>query len=144
MAFTVGEWLMLQSLVTICLGGMWFLYCRTSGPPSPPACTAGLHHMYIKYSKCTEYTVRQFILLNLIQVQLSIVTSNKIQTSEKNLFKPQESKLTQVYGLSMNFHFDSQHPRVCLWEVAKYGKWQDTTTSPKDNDSHLERKTSFK
>lgn len=77
--------------------------------PVPRSVYSRASHMYIKYSKCTEYTVRQFILLNLIQVQLSIVTGNKIQTSEENLLKPQESKAhTSLWATSeLSFWFST-------------------------------------
>lgn len=98
MAFIVDEWLSITLWWMFLL--IKYLGFQLKDPGTPPSTThsrASLYACQIQqtHGVCSQDSDNLFYWIE-IQVQLSILTGNKIQTSEENLFKKsQASKLTQ-------------------------------------------------
>lgn len=121
MAFIVDEWLSITLWWMFLL--IKYLGFQLKDPGTPPSTThsrASLYACQIQqtHGVCSQDSDNLFYRIE-IQVQLSILTGNKIQTSEENLFKKSQASSHRIYGPPDELPFHSQHPSV--WSVSRRG-----------------------
>ena len=121
MAFIVDEWLTLYyTVVNVSPHEIFGFPAEGHWDPSLHS-RASLYARQIQqtHGVCNQTQTNLFYWIE-IQVQLSILMGNKIQTSEKNfLFKNHKQASSHIYGPQDELPFYSQHPSV--WSVARWG-----------------------